>query len=83
MLQESLSVNFREMRRIGDGLQDLRQVIRRLRSIHGRGLKSAGRGMVKTKSLKDRDDIIAQSGPYVTGVRNAQNHAPHRLPISK
>jgi hypothetical protein len=63
MLQESLSVNFRELLRIGNGLQDLRQVLRRLRSIHGRRLKSTRRGMVETKSLKDRHDIIAQARP--------------------
>jgi hypothetical protein len=61
MLKESLSVNFRELLRIGNGLQDLRQVIGRLSSIHGRRLKSAGRGMVKTKSLKNRHDIIAKA----------------------
>jgi hypothetical protein len=68
VLKDSLSVKIRELLRIGNGLQDLRQLIRCLTSIHGRRLESAGRGVVKAKSLKNRHNIIAQPGPYVTGV---------------
>jgi hypothetical protein len=83
MLEDSLRVNVSELPRIRDSLQDLRQVMRCLNSIHGRRLKSASRGVLKAKSLKNRDDIIAQPRPDVTGVRNTQNHPPHRQASSK
>lgn len=60
MFQESLRVYFGELLRIGNGLQDLGQVLCSLHSIHGRRFKSAGRGMLKTKSLKNRHDMVAQ-----------------------
>jgi hypothetical protein len=84
MFKGGSSVNISELLRIGNGLQDLRQVMRCLTSIHGRRLKGAGRGVVKAKSVENRYDmVIAQPRPYVTGVRNAQNHAPHRLASSE
>ena len=59
MLQGSLSVDFRELLRIGKCVQHLRQVIRCLNAIHGRRLEGASRRMVKAKSLKNRDNVIA------------------------
>lgn len=53
MLKGSLRVNVRELLRIGNGLEDLRQVPRCLISIHGRGLKSAGCGVLKAKRVKN------------------------------
>ena len=58
MLEKSLSVDLGELLRISDGLQDLRQVIRCLSSIYARRLESAGRGVMKAKSLKNRYDVI-------------------------
>jgi hypothetical protein len=83
MLEGSLTVHVRELLRIGNGLQDLRQVMRCLKSINGRRLERAGCGVVKAKSLKNRHDVIAQPGPQVTGVRDAQNHPPHHQPSKK
>jgi hypothetical protein len=59
MFQDSLSVNIRELLRIGDGLQDLRQVIRCLNSIHGRRLDSACRCVMQAKGLQNRHDMPA------------------------
>jgi hypothetical protein len=84
MLKSGLSVNIRkQLLRIGNGVQDLRQVMCRLNSIEGRRLEGAGRGVVKAERLKNRHDVIAQPRPDITGVRNAQNHAPHRLSSRK
>ena len=60
VLEDGLSVNFRELLRIGDGLQDFRQVIRGLQSVHSRRLERAGRGVLKAEGLKYRHDVIAQ-----------------------
>ena len=43
-------MNFRELLRIGNGLQNLRQMIRCLNSVHGWRLESAGRSVVKRPS---------------------------------
>jgi hypothetical protein len=52
MLQDSLGVNLRELLRVGNCLQDLRQVLCCSNAIHGSRLERAGSGMMKAKGLK-------------------------------
>ena len=66
-------VNIVELLWIRNGLQDLRQLGRCLNGIHGSGLKSSGRGVLKTKSVEERDDVIVpKPRPGIMKVGNAQ-----------
>src|SRR5438876_2387750 len=79
VLKGRLSVDIAELLRIGDGLQDLRQSLRCLNTIHRWRLERTCCGILKPESSEKRHDmIVAQSRSRIVEVRNTDDHSPHR-----
>jgi hypothetical protein len=79
VFESSLGIYVVELLGVGDRLENIRQLTRRLNGIHGRRFKRPGRGVLEPKGSEEWDDVmIAQARPRIVEIRNPNDDPPHR-----